>query len=397
MNLTNPLIKLLYANTSYNFTGLVFVFGMLLIACVEEYTPEIKGYSNLLVIDGSIKKGESFQYVYISRSSSIYESDRIPVSNCQVTVLDEVGNRFNFSETSEGEYKAFIPDEFLTIGNSYQLDIITESGARYQSGFETLLESSPIDSIYYAEESSLSQDNKVVNGLQFYTDLKAPESATKNYLWTVEETWEIHTFYDIEAYFVTEEDSIYDKPLDSLTVCWNSRRLRQYFVSNTANLLVNEKKKIPLSYISGESEKLNVKYSILVKQFALSDGAFDFWNKNFINTEDGGNLYEGQPAQSVTNIKNINNPEEKVLGYFWASTYSEKRLFFSGPLITIVRDCSHFRCVPVECNLIVALRGMGRDVVYMIKEQGDYAWPLRQICIDCRAEGGTLIKPDFWE
>jgi hypothetical protein len=44
--------------------------------------------------------------------------------------------------------------------------------------------------------------------------------------------------------------------------------------------LVNEKKKIPLSYISGESEKLNVKYSILVKQFALSDGAFDFWNKN---------------------------------------------------------------------------------------------------------------------
>jgi hypothetical protein len=396
MNIIKPQNMLLSKKYIGVFVLLFIAMFFLFKSCVEEYTPVFKSYEDLLVVDGSIKKGEPLQYVYLSRSTSINHALKKPVSNCQVYVIDQAGNQFNFREATEGTYVASISEEYLKIGNQFQLNITTGEGSNYQSSFETLLESSPVDSVYYAEESSLSENKEVINGLQFYTDLKAPESATKNYLWTIEETWEIRTYYEILGYYLKSEDSIYFRPVDSLNRCWSTRLIPQYFTSTTANLMVNEKKKVPLNYMPGDSEKINYKYSILVKQFALSGGAYNFWYNNFLNTQEAGSLYEGQPVQSVTNITNINNPSERVLGYFWASSYTEKRILFTGPLINIFKHCSMFVCAP-PCNMKAALRGTGRDIVYFTLEGEYYSWPIRQICINCLAEGGTDIKPDFWE
>lgn len=383
------------------------IAGIGVFSCVEEFDPQIIGYGELLVIDGSVIKGEDMQKVVVSRSTTIADPEYIPVSGCEVIVIDDKGNEFPYAEGRPGEYKASIPQEYLSYNSKFQLQVTTPNQNVYQSSFEPLFESSPIDSIYYIDESKQTSTDVYDHGLQFYTDLKAPDDATKNYLWQLQETWEIRTSYEIEgSWKVDDYFPPWYNPIDSLRVCWSNADIKESYTSSTENLVVNEKKKIPLSYIPATSTKLNVRYSMLVKQYSLSDEAYAFHKQANIN-EETGSLYQAQPDQSKSNLVNINNPGETVLGFFWASSYTEKRVFFDGPLTTY--NDNHCKeiivCEPAfGQSLISYFRSLGRDL-YLIALSFDtektdsvtsWGFPSEQICIDCTAEGGSTVKPNFW-
>lgn len=386
----------------------VLPFILLMSACIEEFDPEIKDYNDILVIDGTLIKGDSIQEVVISKSTQLYGPEFKPVSACVVMIIDNSEQEFIFEETKKGIYTSAIPDNLLSYDSQYQLSVRTPDGNEYLSGFETISESSPIDSIYYITEEYQSSSEQFEEGLQFYADLKAPDEATKNYLWTLEETWEIRTVYDIDGFW---DKTSYKLPLysprDSLSYCWSTEPINHYYTSSTENLVVNEKKKIPLNFVGGISPKLNFLYSLLVKQYSLSDKAYKYHSQNNFATAGSEQLYQTQPGQSRSNIHNINNPEELVLGYFWASSYSERRLIFRGPLTTTHADCDNLvLCIPkMGQTLLQLFRGLGRDMYLVAMNfsptQSDsvvlWAYPKNQICIDCRFEGGSTKKPDFLE
>ncbi len=377
--------------------------------CIEEYDPEIEDYENILVFDGSIIKEDSIQTVAISTSTEIKYPEFNPVSNCYVSVRDTFNNEFVFEETQPGIYKAAIPEEYLDYNNKFRLYVKTSDNNEYLSDQESILKSSPIDSIYYDVEPYQSSSEEYNEGLQFYTDLKAPDEATKNYRWTLEETWEIHTYYDISGHWDTRDLGIprFDPVSDSINICWSTRQLKEFYTASTENLVRNEKKKIPLSFVPSVSTKLDVKYSILVKQFSLSDEAYNYHSQNNYSSSGTEALYQKQPAQTRSNISNINDPDEFVLGYFWASSFTEKRLFFTGPLTTIHADCDYVvPCEPkIGQTLLQFFQGIGRNVFLVAlefsREKPDsvklWGYPFNQECIDCTEGGGSLEKPIFWE
>ena len=132
--------------------------------------------------------------------------------------------------------------------------------------------------------------------------------------------------------------------------------------------------------------------SLLVKQFALSDSAFLYWNQNQVQINESGGLYESQPAQTFSNIYKINDPDEMVLGYFWASSYKEKRIFFEGPL-----DRNHdlFNCDLLEFRLDEVF-----DSVQALQNIGTPDAPRYLtgpiVCFDCNKSHDTNQKPAFW-
>jgi hypothetical protein len=133
---------------------------------------------------------------------------------------------------------------------------------------------------------------------------------------------------------------------------------------------------------------------MLVRQFALSEAAYNYWEKLRINSTMQGGLYEKQPLAIKGNMVNLTNPEKDVLGYFYASSLSERRYYYQNvPGIELNFDNGCYE------------EGLGRGgwkefypsdyPVYYYINAGSVRI-LNRECIDCRLMGGTTVKPDFW-
>jgi hypothetical protein len=372
--------------------------GLLLFGCIEEYSPNLKQSASLIVINGSVIKEDSIQYVTVSRSTPVSESEYSAVSDCMVWATNGEGVDFLFEESSRGKYTAVIPQNYMVVGSVFKISVVTPNGNEYDSDYETIYESSPIDSLYYLLESFQSSSMYSGNGLQFYADLKADVNATKNYRWVLEETWEARVPYDIgrieygewkEGFmnfkWVANEIIEYVPPIDSFQVCYKTRKINEIYSSTTRNLTVNEKKKIPLRYLAGSDVKQNYQYSLLVKQYALSEKAYEYWSTNQVMTAETGGIYQTQPTSATSNLCNINDPDEVVLGYFWTASYSEQRINFKGPL-----NYTPFLCGPYEVDPasppFTSPRYWSGDGV-----ENDAR------CFICALTEGTYVKPDFFD
>jgi hypothetical protein len=356
--------------------------------CIDPFEPDINEEKNLITIDGCLIKGQEKQTITITSSSSLMEAEFIPVENCIVKIIDGSGNEFMFYEESAGIYIAEIDDKYLQYNRNFQLVFSTPEGNTYESAHETLLESAPVDSFYYVKENQYSSSSEELEErVQFYVDLKAPEEGSRYYRWELVETFEYHSPYLIFGYYDGQNRYYYKIPSDSLHTCYTSQKVSGLYSSNTVNLIKNEKKKIPLNYVNRSSIRLSVKYSLLIRQYALNEGAYDYWHLTKVEMQESGGLYTTQPAQSLSNIKNINDKEEKVLGFFWVSSCSEKRIFFEEPSQYV----KPFDWCVLEP--FTSTHHYGPFPVYFGTRKNKTA---AQVCFDCTLRGGSLEKPDFW-
>jgi hypothetical protein len=83
----------------------------------------------------------------------------------------------------------------------------------------------------------------------------------------------------------------------------------------------------PLTQIPLTSEKVENKYSILVRQCAISKEAYQFYQTLLKNTEQLGSIFDAQPSQITGNIHNINDKTEPVIGYVIATNVQTKRVY----------------------------------------------------------------------
>ena len=386
------------------------------LSCISPFEPDYMGAENdLLVVDGSLIKGYEMQVINISRSSSVSEPVYQPEADCHVKIMDESGNEFLFTEESPGKYIARIEDELLIYNTGYKLVFSTSSGEKYESGYQKLLKTAPVDSIYRFEENSYNPDSvKYTRGLQFYVDLDAPDDASKYYRWQIEETWEIRARYKIFGVYdgkIIELDTR-GWPSDSLYYCWDTKMATGIYTFTTNNLSHNILQKVPLHFKPYYSGDLTIKYCATVKQFALNEDAYYYWHQKEIELNESGQIYTTQPDQVKSNVSNINNPDEKVLGFFWASSCTRKHTFEENPFVRtpigpsscssyeICTDQSEEELINLLYHLIWSIRNFPEPPVYItvwINLNGDLCAALsKDGCIDCRVMGGTNHKPDYW-
>jgi len=367
--------------------------------CIEPFTPNIDESEESLVIEGIITDQAGNHYINISRTSPYNDPHIIPEQDCQVEVVDNYGDFFEFFESDPGVYMQGIPEDFLNIGTQYKVKVITADGNIYESDFNELLSPSPlIDNIYFEiEDRETDNPDITLNGIQFYLDLNPPDNIARHYRWELEETWEYEASYRIQYYY----DGTIVYPIDDpffLFRCWRTEPIRKIYTSSTLNSTSSAINKFPLHYVSSETNRLKIKYSLLVKQYSLSNTAYDYWLQVQEQSQESGGLYETQPARIRGNISNVNDHEEVVLGYFFASSVTQKRIFVSEPF--------NFRIYSANCNLQIInryslLRRYTLYPVYLISLSSlGVGLPLGVgygTCFDCRKGGGITDRPDFWE
>jgi len=372
--------------------------ALLLTACIKLYEPVIESNDAVkFVVSGQVIHGEEVQRINISVTSPISKPEYIPLTGCQVTVYDDKGNGYPASDQSDGNYNFFIPENNLTPGSAFMVDITTPTGVNIVSDFDSLNECPDVDTVYYVlKDVPTSNPDVFKKGLQFYVDLNAENTSSRHFRWEPEETWEYHSTWPIEWYYDGTVHHVFP-PDYSRMVCWQTQIEKNIYTLSTENLESNIYKSLPLHFVDNYcTSRLVYGYSLLIRQFAISSGAYSYWDKMRINNTEQGGLYDKQPLAIRGNLRNASNPDQDVLGFFGAADMKTKRIFVSN-----------VENLPIEyspnCSPGEAMRGGFMEVTpeeypfYLLGNAEGYV--MRQLqpgCVDCLTVGGTNVKPAFW-
>ncbi|HEV3250253.1 MAG TPA: DUF4249 domain-containing protein, partial [Puia sp.] len=300
----------------YLFISVLFDFG----GCKEAYIPPaIQAANNFLVVDGFLNYGQDSTIINLSRARSLIDSlPSVPELNAQVTVEGQGSGLYPLNEVGNGEYA--VNQMNLNPDQLYRIRITTTSGEQYASDFVPIKPTPPIDSINWIRKD---------NGVNIYANAHDPTNNTKYYRWEYTETWEYHSPYDSYLEYVNKQLVIRDSSRKVLA-CWSTLKATNIFMASSANLSQDVIYESPLEFIPLGSEKISVKYSILVKQFALTREAFEYWQNLRKSTEQVGSLFDAQPSQITGNIHSVNHPGQPVLGFISASSQAEKRIYITN-------------------------------------------------------------------
>lgn len=380
----------------------MIIFGAILLGgCVTPYTPEIRESVEIMVINGVITDQEGVQYIQVSRTSPIgHDEGLLHVSNCIVEVQDNKDHIYHFLESSPGIYACQMTAQDLVAGTDYMLTVTTENGKQYYSGVEKLLPSPPIDDILWEQtDKPGTNPNRNTQGVQFFVATDATGEYAKSYRWELEETWEYHSTFQTWAYY-DGSIKLGEFPSDTIQNCWRTLRINDFYTYSTRHLTSDHITKLPINHVSDETDRLTITYSLLVKQYSLSETAYDFWKNLEGQSKQTGELYATQPSGIFGNIRSLENPEETVLGYFSASSITEKRILVQ-PSIEAQTSSS---CTPYgldDATLMAFLGDIGPSLYPVFLFYIDGSPPIYdyvdQHCFDCRMSGGTLERPDYWQ
>ncbi len=378
---------------SIHFVMLIPIF---LLACVDEYWPNVDRYEQLMVVDGMITDEPGPYEVKLSLTAPANDPSYIPLSGCFVSIVDDLGNTEILKEFEPGTYRTDSNGIRGITGRQYKLIVHRDDERSYETAFETLPLATEIDSIYteieYKEDKDLHHE---LAGLQFYLDSKRAKQDTNYFMWRGEATYHYESDYTIRWYYDGSLEWFHGP--DSLYHCWKTYPLNIFFLQST--LALNEPiiKRLPLHYVNTQTRLLSVRYSLLMRQFSLSQRAYAFWETLAEMNTQQGSLYTNQPYQTKGNLVNTTDLSEVVLGYFLVTAVAEKRIFVDRPnnLPFYYPTCS---LDEADFEAYGALHWADPVFypIYAIETNGGRRAVPNQSCVDCRRHGGTINKPDFW-
>lgn len=360
--------------------------------CRDEFMPDLNKYEAHLVVDGFISDKQGPYTVELSRTSQVDVPDKNPYSGCVVRIAENTGSMETLSEVSPGVYKTSGDHIIAEVGKSYKLMIETPEGETYSSEFIEMKPKVEIQSV----RAELQYKESLVypgplGGYQFFvSSVSAPEDV--NLFWRLEETFEYTSDFKIDFYFRGMGIEEYPKP-DTVFRCWKSQNINDFYIESTRALSSSQITNKPLHFVSTETKRLQVRYSLLVKQYNISDEAYDYWKNVREQIADDDFLFSSQPYQITGNIKNDNNPEEQVLGFFTVASVTEKRIFTDRPQNTVFY---YDKCVGNTDLRGLGVLGPDQFPVYLANTAEGIAIA-SEFCFDCTLWDGELSKPHFWE
>jgi hypothetical protein len=391
--------------------------------CIDPYNPKLSGYGSLMVVDGLITDANSSYIVRLSRTFQDQNSTPPPVSDATVFITDDAGNSNNLINEGSGLYKTDSTQFNGIPGRTYVLHIKTSDGSEYESDACLMNPVPDIDSIYFVKDQQLvNNGTQSQDGISIYLDSKEGDN-NQYYRWVYEETWKFKVPSPKKFNYIKTSDPnnpIFMPITDVKEFCWKNGQSDEILIRSISEGQPNKISKQPILFIAtGESDRLLLQYSILVKQYSISKNEYDFWNNLKEINEIGGDIFAKQPYTVLSNIKNINNPNERVLGYFQVSAASQQRKyilyrnvalmglpFYSYPCKTLELDLSYLpggclNCPPptwddLYWHLCIALDYTFTEPIYYNVADGLlYLVFTRPECANCELTG-TSKEPDFW-
>jgi hypothetical protein len=376
-------------------TLLLSLFG-----CRKPFDPEtIKGFSSALIVEGVINP-TGVTRIYLSRTLDLDDKVSVkPELKAIVQVVSENNTVQSLAEGANGLYS--LAQLSLNSSQKYRLKVKTSDGREYQSDLLTVRNTPPIDSFEWVREP---------NGVGIYISTHDNQNGTKYYQWDFEENWELRSkdeamYTAVNAVTgggvrVVARDP---KEVPLMFTCYKFQRSTNIDIVSTAKLSADVVAKHPIVFIPNGSEKLDVRYSILIRQYAITFEAFEYLSMMKRNSEQLGSFFDAQPTELIGNIRNINDPKDVAIGFVTIAPVLEKRIFITKadvPGWTFRLNCLDI-VVKNHPDSLARYFGPGNSSIPQYpgtNSQGAVEqWNgTSAACMDCRIRGGNNDKPSFW-
>lgn len=366
-----------------------YILILLLAGCKERFAPPaIATATDYLVVEGLINAGQGPTNITLSRTAKLVDSVYFkPEQNAVVTVEGSDNSVYHLQGNGGGLYVA--EQLFLNPNVTYRLHIKTIEGKEYASDYVAVKQTPEIDSISWKQDA---------NGVQIYANTHDPQNNTIYYKWDYWETWEIHSSYPAGYRYVGNGTVLY-APNQNNEVCWKYDESKNIILGSSARLQSDIIHEGSLLSIPANHEKLGIRYSILVKQYALDKKAYAFYQVMKKNTESLGSIFDPQPSEVSGNIHCLTHPDEPVIGYIQASSISEKRIFIDNHQLkswVYPLYCDTYLVPNIKDSIDFYFPGMYLPYAAEFGFSGIEAYySATPECVDCTLRGSN-IKPSYW-
>jgi hypothetical protein len=263
----------------------------------------------------------------------------------------------------------------------------------YLSEYTTLKASPPIDSISWDVRD---------DGVDIYVNTHDATNNTRYYRWNYIETWQYNTRYRSLVTYDEYYQPIVRRSDEYVDHCWETGYSSQIMLGTSIQLKDDVIRRYKLLSIPKGSVKFAWKYNIVVRQQALTESAYLYWQAVQKTTESLGGLFDPLPSEVIGNIQCITNPAERVIGYWDGGVTSSKMIFINYDEV----PADFFR--PFNCKV----DSISLDELRTTHYEGPVLMPLVDLnnrltgytfsspeCSDCNAvlNNATTVKPPFWE
>ena len=246
-----------------------------LISCEDVVEVPLQEAEPRLIVDGILewKKGTSGanQSILLSRTRGFFDDESIPVSGANIKVENSYGIEFSFEEEEAGTYttNSFLPE----LGQSYTMTIKLD-GQTYTAQ-ETMTPVSAIEFVQQNDSGGFSGEDTELK--IFYTDKNG--------------VGDFYLFKYFAPFLAYPDLSTFDDEFN------DGNRIFGLF----------------------SDEKLEKDMDITIQLYGISREYYNFLEILLAQAGSAGGPFETQPATVRGNIKNTQQPDELIFGYFGLS------------------------------------------------------------------------------
>jgi len=364
---------------------ILILIVLLINSCITQFIPATNESQEFLVVEGLITDQPGPYTIKLSKTLPLgIRSTATPVKGSVVTITDDLGSTISLKETDAGTYVTDSAVFSGKTGRSYTLHIYTNSGIsrrNYESLPIEMKPVPPIDSVYYEKIEITGNEmwNQNPEGCLVYLDTHDPTNQCNYYRWEFTDTWEFRLPYEVPN-----------------NTCWTSSASDEINIKSTASLSEARISKYLLSFISNNSDRLTVKYSILVNQYSINEDEYVYWDKLRNISQQVGGLYDMIPSAISSNVRCISNPDEKVLGYFSVSAKKSRRIFIKDHFYGQANPYTNDACIADTVSYSDYIPNLGSTVWVLIDHFPSYkVITYTRGCADCTTRG-TTREPSYW-
>lgn len=308
-----------------NYKFLIFILLALIItSCTEQYAFKNTDFESALVVEGTITNEFKNQIIKLSQVYKLEETGPKFETAANVFVSDDQGNEYQFEQkdtvyVSINQFKA-------EPGRKYQLKIRTKEGKNYTSDEQTLTTETKIDNVTATVETVNGQ-----RGVQINVNSYDPTNTSKYYRYEYAETYKIIApMWDFRQTTVLDSGTdIYISPRTRETKTCYSTKNSEVIILSSTNSTSEDRVHFPVRFISDQNYIISHRYTIFVKQYIQNLAAYTYYKTLRDLSSSESILSPKQPGFFYGNIKSVENPSEKVIGFFEVSAVSSERIYFN--------------------------------------------------------------------
>jgi hypothetical protein len=322
------------------FKHLQFTFFILFVislyGCIDPYEVDFNRKNTVLVVEGFLTDDyvnpDTIKIQYSNFNAEVINIT--PVASVKASIVTETGNEINLIEAKTGKFLP--PKDFrIKASEKYFLRLILPNGQKYESLPEQITVTPPILKVYdkFNPTSRLTENGKgFLSANDVYLDVQDQANQKNYYLWR-------YVHFEKVAFCITCARTYYDLRSNSCSIPVQSYNRTPYYDYRCAGdcfTFAKDKQVNVLSDVASDGKVITARpiakipnyntYGCLIQiqQMSISPAMYQFSKILESQSQSSGGLADTPASAIVGNIKNLTNPDDKVIGYFGVVSIQKK-------------------------------------------------------------------------